>query len=83
MEQTYDFEIDFPQMLELVLANLPLIELLTSCRYIPALSPSYKHTNRTWCQFFLLSQLGLLDLAFFDQPAWFPSAQKVLLAVQV
>ena len=36
------FEIGFPQVLELVLANLPLKELLTSCRYIPALSPSYK-----------------------------------------
>ena len=42
MEQTSDFEVGFPQVLELVLANLPLKELLTSCRYIPALSPSYK-----------------------------------------
>ena len=35
------------------------------------------------CQVLPLSQLGLSPVAFFDQPARFPSAQKVLLAVQV
>ena len=37
----------------------------------------------TLCQVLPLSQLGLSPVAFFDQPARFPSAQKVLLAVQV
>ena len=39
--------------------------------------------TETLCQVLPLSQLGLSPVAFFDQPAWFPSAQKVLLAVQV